>query len=127
MTTRIIYIADDEEEFETEEECLEHERSMKPDGAVILFDDKMHPMVEGDATERYERTMFIYIIDSEKAKPFFDWIRSYSGYEVPHDFSDRDLFYYNEDDDRYEDFLKKVKEMDEQRDILMEHIERVSK
>lgn len=126
MTTRTIYISSDGEEFETSDECLKYEKAMDPDGAVILFDGEMHPMVDGDVADRYERTMYIYIRNAEKARAFFDWIRSYTGFEVPQDFADMDMFYYNENDDRYDDFLQKLKEMEEQRDILMEHIEEVS-
>lgn len=83
MTTKTIYISNDGEEFESEEECLEYEKKRDVHDAIIMFDSNRLPILDADSVAAFEDAEYLYILDSEKAKAFFDYISEAYGYAVP--------------------------------------------
>ena len=132
MTIKNVYVADDGEEFETEEECLEYEKVLDPDGAVVLFDSDMRIITkencgsEKDPVSRYEETVYICIIDAKKAKEWFNWIYDKSGYDIPIDYSTGDTLYYNSDDCEYVNLEKEIAKLEALRNKIYSKRNQVS-
>lgn len=83
MTTKIIYIAEDGEEFETSDECLKYEKQRDASGAVIMFTRNRLPILDVDSVTAFEDAHYLYILDAERAKKFFDYVSESYGYAVP--------------------------------------------
>ena len=99
METKITYIADDGEEFDSEEECLAYENAFKHVGGVIAFDEDKH--VVFSAEEVATEAEYYYITNAEKARKTFAFIDDYYGTEVPTTFDDGDLFRFDYDRDKW--------------------------
>lgn len=83
MTTKTLYISIDGEEFETEEECLEYEKKRDASEAVIMFTKNRLPILDADSVTAFEDSHYLYILDAERAKKFFDYVSESYGYAVP--------------------------------------------
>ena len=105
MTIQVTYIADDGEEFETEEECLDHERVMMTDGKALFFDSDCE-LIEGSVIDKVERAHYIYILDGETAKEFFEWADEYTGCPVPDEYETGALYFFDEREQHYKDLGK---------------------
>ena len=83
MTTKILYISIDGEEFETADECLKYEKKRDASGAVIMFTRNRLPILDVDSVTAFEDAHYLYILDAERAKKFFDYVSESYGYAVP--------------------------------------------
>ena len=96
MIIKHTYIAADGEEFETEEECLEHERVCDPGDSVVLYYSDCDRITDGrDIIEMFERADHIYVRDAEQAKIFFNWINEETGMDIPHNVADNTIYSYD--------------------------------
>ena len=102
MTTRVIYIADDGEEFETRKECLDHERAMNYKDAMVFLNSNFEVINKENAVEAFEMANYIYVLDSKKANEFFSWLSGYAGYVGPEQLCDHEIYSFNEREQQYE-------------------------
>ena len=97
MRIETTYIADDGNEFDTEEECREYEDEFKQlMSSVQFFDEyfiKCHTPedIESDA-------VYVYIRDSKKAEKLFDRLFNMISFEVPFfvSYKSGDILWYTE-------------------------------
>lgn len=122
MTTKIIYIAEDGEEFDTSDECLKYEAKRDAHGAVIMFDSNRLPIVDTDSVTAFEDSNYLYIIDAEKAKAFFDYVSDAYCLATPNleEVEDHALFAYDYDHScqSYIDLDGKIADLEVLRDEL---------
>ena len=117
MTTRTVYIADDGEEFETEEECAAHERCMAGLPGILGFNDKAvyQDSEKNDVDQAFNNSEYLFIIDENEADETFEFIGDYYGYTVPTVFSTGDILRYDYDKDEWvnvvDDYLGKTEMM----------------
>ena len=91
------YFADDDTEFDTEEECLEYERTFKDQiAAVRFFDDDYNELSDLEHIESYG--VYMYIVDRGKAELLFNRLGEYISFDSP-DFvvSNRDVLMWQDD------------------------------
>lgn len=123
MTTKTTYIANDGEEFETEEECLAYEKAMDPSEGVVMFDSEYEILHGGVPAAMYEAAMYLYIINEKKATAFFNWIGVNTGYNTPSDYHTGDLLYYSDyhdyNKDDYSNLDKDISELIKKKEILI--------
>ena len=113
MTTRTVYIADDGEEFETEEECAAHERCMKTLPGTLGFDDAavFQNPADSNADEAFSRSEYIFIVDEEEAAKTFEYFGSEYGYTVPATtYHTGDILRYDYDKDVWVNMVKEYVE-----------------
>lgn len=124
MTTKIIYIAEDGEEFETSDECLKYEKKRDVHDAVIMFDSNRLPIVDTDSVTAFEDSSYLYILDAERAKAFFDYVSDAYGQATPNleEVEDHALFAYDYDHScqTYIDVNDKIAELEVLRDELLD-------
>lgn len=101
MIIKKTYISDDGEEFETEEECLEYEKSLNSIDGVVLFDSKLEVIHGENPVDAYNEAFYIYISNVERAERFFDWIREYDHSPVPKDIKHGRIYFYYEPTGEY--------------------------
>lgn len=117
MITRTVYIADDGEEFETEEECTAHERCMADLPGILGFNDKAayQDPEKNDVDQAFNNSEYLFIIDENEADETFEFIGDYYGYTVPTVFSTGDILRYDYDKDEWvnavDDYLGKTEMM----------------
>lgn len=111
MTIQVLYIADDGEEFETEQECLDHERAMNYKDAVVFLDSSFEVIDMNDSVKAYEKSNYIYVLDAEKASAFFSWLTGYAGYEGPEQLCDDEIYSFNEREQQYENLNNIIDEL----------------
>lgn len=113
MKVKKIYISEiDDEEFETEEECLEHEKACDPSNSVLMFSDDVHELLDsGDPLERFEHAFYIYILDGEKAKTFFGWVDIQAGYTTPLFPKTGDIYIFDSDAQEYANLDARIAEL----------------
>ena len=76
------YFADDGTEFDTEEECLEYERTFKDQiTAVRFFDDDYDELSDLEHIEGYG--VYMYIVDRDKAELLFNRLGEYISFDQP--------------------------------------------
>lgn len=120
MIIKRIYIADDGEEFETEEECRAYEKAMDPKDSIVMFDSEFEILHGGDPATMYEAAMYLYIINEEKATAFFNWISVNTGYNTPDEYHTGDLLYYADyPKDGYSNLDKDISELTKKKEILI--------
>lgn len=119
MQIKKTYISDDGEEFETEEECLEHEKTINSMDSVLMIDSRELVIAEKDPSTAYEKAIYLYIFDTKRARAFLDWIHGETGYSIPEKVKAGELYYYDEPNNEYKELNKKIKELEELRDRLM--------
>lgn len=91
------YFADDDTEFDTEEECLEYERTFKDQlKAVRFFDDEFDEVTDFERIESYG--VYMYIVDRDKAELLFERLGEYISFDAP-DFgvADGDVIMWQDD------------------------------
>jgi hypothetical protein len=126
MTTKIIYIAEDGEEFETSDECLKYEKKRDVRNAVIMFDSNRLPIVDTDSVTAFEDSNYLYIIDAEKAKVFFDYVSDAYCLAIPNleEVENHALFAYDYNYDsscqNYINVNDKIAELEVLRDELLD-------
>lgn len=110
MVKRVIYVADDGEEFETEEECLEYEEATTGFAGIVGFDSDMvlQDPAERGADDAFSRSLYFFVSNAEDAKKTFSVLEDYVGAVAPHgEIHDGDVFRYEENDD---DWVEMVSE-----------------
>lgn len=124
MTTKTIYISNDGEEFETEEECLAYERNRDASGAVLMFAANRLPITDTDSITAFEDASYLYILDEERAKAFFRAIKDDYSYAIPKldEVTNFSLYAYEEDrsGQSYMDLDDKIAELEVLRDELLD-------
>ena len=96
MEIKTTYIANDGEEFETEEECLAYEEAWTPGDSILFLDQDFQPLYLRDSVARYEWAQYVFIKDAEKASKFFEVLSNECGYVVPPDIKDRRLYWWHD-------------------------------
>lgn len=124
MTTKIIYIAEDGEEFETLDECLKYEKQRDASGAVLMFAANRLPITDADSITAFEDSNYLYIIDAEKAKAFFNYVSDAYCLATPNleEVEDHALFAYDCDNScqGYINVNDKIAELEVLRDELLD-------
>lgn len=124
MTIKKLYIAEDGEEFETEEECLEYEGKRDVHDAIVMFASNRLPILNADSVTAFEDSNYLYIINAEKAKAFFDYISDAYGLAAPNleEVEDNALFAYDYDHScqSYINVDDKIAELEVLRDELLD-------
>ena len=124
MRTRTIYISNDGEEFDTEEECLEYERNRDASDAILMFAANRLPIVDSDSVAAFEDASYLYILDAERAKAFFRAIKDDYSYAIPKldEVTNFSLYAYEEDhsDQSYVNLDDKIAELEVLRDELLD-------
>lgn len=114
MRVEITYFSDDDEEFDTEEECLEYERGLKENfNSLIFFDEKMKLIEKPDLTNVESDAYYFYISDdAEKAKAAIDWIDYQTENLKVYDPICQGHFYgYSNDDGDFRDLTKRLSDL----------------
>ena len=124
MTTKIIYIADDGEEFETSKECLEYEAVLDSSDCLVIFDERMNELKDKDQEWNMMHATYLYILEVEKARKFLDWTYREYGYQVPHDIYNNGLFAYDEKEDRWYDLNERINVLVSSRDFIMKQVKK---
>ena len=119
MEIRKIYISDDGEEFDSEEECLEHEQTVSSMNSVMLFDSRKRMISDPAPFVAFEKAVYVYIRDAEKAEAFLQWIRQECGYSVPEQLEDGELYFYDEQTNLFVNLEEKIRELKNLRDHIM--------
>lgn len=124
MTQRIIYIADDGEEFETEEECMAYERCKTGLPGILGFDDDgvYQDPEETDADSAFNDSQYVFITNAEQAVETLKFVRDLYGYEVPTMFQTGDLMHYDGEEDKWENVIDKYISTTETLTVLFESI-----
>lgn len=124
MRTRTIYISNDGEEFETEEECLEYERNRDASNAILMFASNRFPITDVDSITAFEEAQYLYILDAERAKEFFKAIKDDYSYAIPKldEVTNFSLYAYEGDhsDQSYVNLDDKIAELEVLRDELLD-------
>lgn len=127
MKIRKIYISNDGEEFDSEEECLEHEDRLNSIDSVMLFDSKKKLITDKNPSTAYERACYIYILDTRRAKAFLEWIHSECGYAVPNLVREGELYFYDEPTNKFNSYTKMVIELEETKSKILEQVDAAKK
>lgn len=112
MRIQVTYVADDGEEFYSEEECLEYEKRMNPDGSLLLFDGDFKLIKYTDPLAAFEKTEAIYVEDAEKAEKFLDWINDQTGYVIPEMIKAPAVYIYDDDTRSYYELYDRIHELE---------------
>lgn len=109
MTIVTTYVADDGEEFPTEEACYAYEhRFDDAKNAVIFLDDEFNVIPWGDLEEIYDNFIYMVIRDEDKARDLFWAIYQWEGcFTIPHDYHNGDLIAWDGDNEEYVDLYAK--------------------
>jgi len=127
MKIREIYISDDGEEFDSKEECLEHEERLNSIDSVMLFDSKKKLITDKNPSVAYERACYIYILDTKRAKAFLEWIHSECGYAVPSLVRAGELYFYDESTNKFNSYTKIVIDLDETKSQILAQVNAAKK
>ncbi|GEM_PF-6215867 len=92
MTIKNIYIADDGEEFENEDDCLWYEEQLKAIDGVDLFTYTFEKCNDLGGCDAYEHATYMFIRDPDKAEKYFQYILEQYGYDSPKDLKPGDCF-----------------------------------
>ena len=117
MTEKITYIADDGEEFETEEECLAYEKVFTEVSGYIGVDTHMvfQDPKETGIENAFQHSDFVFITDKESAHDSFCVINYQYGLEHPKDICTGDIFQYDYNCDKWDDvvgaYIKRTNEI----------------
>ena len=125
MTTKITYIADDGEEFETKAECLEYEKNKDASDCVLMFDENLNHLESEDSGAAYEKSVYFYILDSEKARKFFEWQSDNYGYCYPEKTVNGQLYYFNDEKQNYENMNEFIESLVKKRDYLLKKVNKL--
>lgn len=121
MKKVVTWIADDGEEFDTEEQCLAYEHRFDDALDAALFLDDDFNVIPFNLERVYDSFQYIVIKDAEKARDLFWAIYNWENcFVIPKDYKDGDILSWNGDCESY-DFLY------EERRKLNEKIDRIEK
>jgi len=125
MTIRKIYIAEDGEEFESEDECLEYEKAFNPEGAIVFYDEDLERVTSGrDPAETFELADHLYISNAEQAERFFNWIDEYYGMTVPDEVVAGQVYSFDERNQQYFNLCDRIREMEHVLKIIFEDLQK---
>lgn len=114
MKKVVTWVAEDETEFDTEEECYAYEH--RYDGvmdAAVFLDDEFN-VIEQDFEQIYDRFVYIVIKDKEKAPGLFDALHDYEWCFVrPEEYSDATILMWDSEEECYIDLRKQEAEIAE--------------
>lgn len=127
MKIRKIYISDDGEEFDSEEECLEHEDRLNSIDSVMLFDSKKKLITDKNPSTAYERACYIYVRDTNRAKTFLEWVHSECGYAVPSLVRAGELYFYDESTNKFKSYTSMVIDLDDTKNKILAQVRNVTK
>lgn len=121
MRKVITWIADDGEEFETQEECYAYEhRFDEAIGGVVFLDDDFC-IIPFNLEQIYDDFQYAVIKDADKAADLFRAIHEWEYcFVIPTGYKNGDILSWDSDDEKY-DFLY------EERRRLNEKIDRIEK
>lgn len=122
-----IYISDDGEEFDSEEECLEYENKINSFDSVLLFDSKKNLIKNKISEIAYERAFYIYVLDTKRAKTFLEWIHSESGYAVPDYIRAGELYFYDESTNKFKSYTNIVIELAKTKSQILAQVDAAKK
>lgn len=92
MRKQITYIADDGEEFASEEDCYAYEHRFDDAMNAAVFLDSKFNVIPFDLEKVYVNSIYIVIRDEEKAKDLFWAIHEYEDlFEPPENYHNGDL------------------------------------
>ena len=114
MIEKIIYVADDGEEFETKEECEQYERRFEKAWSIDFFDGNFNNLnKEQDMASKLEKTFYMFIKNAEAAKEFFNIAGWEIGCSVPTEdlVEDKTIIAYDESDYCWYNLTKKLEEL----------------
>lgn len=116
MRKVITYIAEDGEEFPTEEQCYAYEHRFDyANEAAVFLDDEFNVLFPFDLETVYDKFIYMVIRDEEKAHDLFwaihDWERCF---EMPKDYHAGDILKWDGNDEVYVDLKKKLSEIGEE-------------
>ena len=126
MIIKVTYISEDDEEFDSEEECLEHEHIMKTEGKALFFDSDRQ-LIEGTVIDKLEGAHYIYILDGDKAREMLSWANEYTGCPTPDECETGALYYFDERRQVFEDLGKKIEDLVDIADTIMEQVRKEKK
>lgn len=102
MQIKTTYIADDGEEFNTQEECFAYEHRFDNAMYAAIFLDDDFNVIPFDLEKVYDQFIYIVIRDAEKAKDLFDAIHDYEWCFVrPETYSNGDFLMWDTEDEWY--------------------------
>lgn len=113
------WIADDGEEFSTEEECYAYEHRLDGVWGAALFLDDDFNVIENDLEQIYDRFQYIVILDAEKAPQLFWAIWNYEHcFIYPENYSDGTLLKWDGGDETYINLVRQSEKiLDELRSV----------
>lgn len=114
MRTRVIYIAYDDKEFESKEECEKYEEKVKTilkelitnynyldkDKTIINFDESDDIEIELDSYNYIWQNMEYIVVHAPLSKETLDWLNYEFGFELPP--NDPGTYKYNWDRMRWD-------------------------
>lgn len=112
MKKVITYIADDETEFATEEECYAYEHRL--DGVMdsVIFLDGDFVAIPWDMEKVYDNFIYLVIRDAEKAWELFKALHDYEYCFVrPEGYKDGDILEWDGDAEDYINLREKLVEL----------------
>lgn len=108
MLQRTTYVADDGEEFDTEEECQAYELALSDCPGILGFDLDLafqDPKKLG-ANDAFVNSNYFYVYDAEQAEKTFEILGDYTGTTTPEgELHAGDLFRYDEDSNGWIDMI----------------------
>ena len=108
MLQKVTYVADDGEEFDTEEECQAYELALNDCPGVLGFDLDLafqDPKKLG-ANDAFVNSNYFYVYDAEQAEKTFEILGDYTGTTTPdRELHAGDLFRYDGDSDEWIDMI----------------------
>ena len=122
MTIKNIYIADDGEEFENEEDCLEYEEQLRCIDGVDMFTYTFEKCNQG-GIEAFEHATYMFICDPDKAEKYFGYVQYAGGYDTPTGFVSGDCLRYDETTDSWINMRDEIKKMQDNLINLMRSVE----
>ena len=113
MRKQITYIADDGEEFYSEEDCYAYEHRFDDANEAVIFLDDEFNIIPFRLDEVYEKFMYFVIRNEEKAHDLFlaihEWERCF---EMPGEYHDGDFIAWDADNYEYVDLRTQRDELD---------------
>ena len=124
MEIKNIYIADDGEEFEDEEECLAYEEQMKSIDGVELFTYTFENCTGQGGIEAFEHASYMFIRDPDRAEKYFEYVQREGGYDTPGYFVPRDCLQYDERSGSWIDMRDEIQKMQDNLTKLMTQVDK---
>lgn len=94
MKIEITYIADDETEFETEEECREYEESLKIDMESAIFFDENHKLMKNPSIDDIgQEAFYMKVLNADSAKRLIERLHYETGFDFLEEEPIKDHFY----------------------------------